>query len=44
MRTATTAVAAGNSVPVETASMELGGDGTINYKHFISIKNAKKRA
>jgi hypothetical protein len=37
MRTATTAVAAGNSFPVETASMELGGDGTINFKHFIFI-------
>jgi hypothetical protein len=35
-------VAAGNSFPVETASMELRGDGTINFKHFI--KNAKKRA
>ena len=42
MRTATTAVAAGNSFPVGTASMGLRGDGTINFKHFI--KNAKKRA
>jgi hypothetical protein len=42
MSTATTAVAAGNSVPVYTASMERRGDGTINFKHFI--KNAKKLA
>jgi hypothetical protein len=42
MSTATTAVAAGKSFPVETTSMELRGDGTINFKHFI--ENAKKRA
>jgi hypothetical protein len=42
MRTATTAVAAGNSFPVEIASMELRDDGTGNSKHLV--KYAKNRA
>jgi hypothetical protein len=42
MGTATTAVAAGNSFPVEIASMELRDDGTGNSKHLV--KNAKNRA
>jgi hypothetical protein len=42
MSTATTAVTAGNSFPVETASMDLRDDGTGNFKHLV--KNAKNRA
>jgi hypothetical protein len=42
MSTATTAVTAGNSFPVETSSMELWDDGIGNFKHLV--KNAKKKA